>query len=129
MPQEPHVALTIDEYIAAQPREVQPILEKLRETVLRVAPEAKETISYRIPAFTHDGILVYFAAFKNHIGFYPPVRGDVKLEAAVAPWANEKGNLRFPLAEPIPYRLVERIVRLRLRQNRAKGTASKKRRS
>ncbi len=68
-------------------------------------------------------MLVYFAAFKSHIGLYPPVRGDVRLERAVAPYAGEKGNLRFPLGQPIPYELIERIVRLRLKRNLAKDKA------
>jgi uncharacterized protein YdhG (YjbR/CyaY superfamily) len=112
---------TVDEYIAGFPPEVRTILRKIRRTVKAAAPEARERISYRIPAFTLDGTLVYFAAFKKHIGFYPPVRGDARLEKAVARFAGEKGNLRFPLEEPIPYALITRIVKLRVRQNRAKA--------
>jgi len=81
------------------------------------APEAREAISYGIPAFKQKRILVYFAAFKAHIGFYPPIRGDAKLEAAAARYANEKGNLRFPLDEPMPYKLIERLTKLRVRQD------------
>ncbi len=73
-----------------------------------------------MPAFTQDGILVYFAAFKKHIGLYPPVSGDAKLEKAIATYAGQKGNLRFPLDQPIPYRLIERIVKLRVKQNRSR---------
>src|SRR5690242_7870961 len=87
----------IDDYIALFPPEVQAILEKIRLTVRQAAPEAEEIVSYRMPAFRLNGILVYFAAFKNHIGLYPPVRGDAKLEKSIAPYAGEKGNLRFPL--------------------------------
>ncbi len=115
----------IDEYIASFSPEVQAILEKIRLTIRQAAPHAQETISYNMPAFKHDGILVYFAAFKKHIGFYPPVRGDAKLEKSIATYAGEKGNLQFPLDQPIPYRLIERIVKLRVRQNRAKARASK----
>jgi len=115
---------TIDEYIAGYAPEVQEILEKIRKTVREIAPEAEEVISYRMPAFKLKGILVYFAAFKNHIGLYPPISGDDELLKAVASYAGEKGNLRFPLDQPIPYDLIERIVRLRARQNREK--ASKK---
>jgi uncharacterized protein YdhG (YjbR/CyaY superfamily) len=111
----------IDAYIAEFSPEVQAILEKIRRTIGAVAPDAQETISYQIPAFALNGILVYFAAFKHHIGFYPPVKGDLKLEKAVAPYAGEKGNLRFPLDQPIPYDLIERIVRLRVKQNLAKA--------
>lgn len=117
---------TIDEYIALCAPEVQGVLEKVRATIKRAAPTATETISYRMPAFILNGVLVYFAAFKNHIGLYPPVRGDAKLEAAVARYAGEKGNLRFPLDEPMPYSLITRIVKLRTKQNRLKA-ASKKR--
>ena len=112
---------TVDEYISAFPPEVRAILQKIRKIARRAAPDAQETLSYRIPAFKLNGVLVYFAAFKRHIGLYPPVRGDARLEKALARYAGEKGNLRFPLDEPIPYGLIERIVRLRVRQNRAKA--------
>lgn len=114
---------TIDDYIATFSPEVQAILERIRATIRKAAPQAAETISYRIPAFTLNGALVYFAAFRNHIGFYPPVRGDSKLEEAVQRYAGEKGNLRFPLDHPIPYPLIARIVRLRVKQNRAKAAS------
>jgi uncharacterized protein YdhG (YjbR/CyaY superfamily) len=116
----------IDEYIAAFTPDVQTILERIRLTIRNAAPDAQETISYRIPAFTQHGILVYFAAFKNHIGLYPPVSGDAKLEKAISPYAGEKGNLRFPLNQPIPYDLIERIVKLRLKQNLAKAAATRR---
>ena len=110
----------VDAYIAAQPKAVRPLLEQVRATVRRAAPDAVERISYRIPAFQQHGVLVYFAAFKRHIGFYPPVRGDAELQAAVAPWAGEKGNLRFPLDQPLPLDLIERITLLRLAQDTAR---------
>lgn len=113
----------IDDYIADFSADVQAILQKIRQTVRDAAPEAEEAISYRIPAFKLNGVLVYFAAFKQHIGFYPPVKGDAALERAVAPYAGEKGNLRFPLDQPIPHALIERIVRLRVQQNLAKVPA------
>src|ERR1700679_4212985 len=102
------MAKNIDGYISAFPPEVQAILERIRETVHNAAPNAEETISYQIPAFRLHGIIVYFAAFRNHIGFYPPVSGDLRLEKAIAPYAGEKGNLRFPLSQPIPYALIGR---------------------
>src|SRR5689334_10961494 len=92
----------IDEYVGCFPPDVQAILEKIRLTIRQAAPDAQETISYKIPAFRFHGILVYFAAFKKHIGFYPPVRGDAKLEKSVSEYAGEKGNLQFPLDQPIP---------------------------
>ena len=113
---------SIDQYIAVCSPEVRAILKKLRSTVKRAAPpETEETISYRMPAFLLHGVLVYFAAFKNHIGMFPPIRGDAKLEAAVATYAGPKGNLKFPLDEPIPYSLVARIVKFRAKQNLAKA--------
>ena len=111
---------SIDEYIAAFSPEVQAILQQIRQVVHSAAPDAQEAISYQIPAFKLNGVLVYFAAFKKHIGFYPPVSGDARLEKAVSPYAGEKGNLRFPLDQPIPFDLIKRIVKLRVKQNMAK---------
>jgi uncharacterized protein YdhG (YjbR/CyaY superfamily) len=119
---------SVDDYIAAFPPEVRAMLERMRLTIGNAAPDAQETISYRIPTFNLNGALVYFAAFKNHIGFYPPVKGDARLEKAISRYAGEKGNLRFPLDQPIPYRLIERIVKLRVKQNRAKAAARQKKR-
>jgi uncharacterized protein YdhG (YjbR/CyaY superfamily) len=110
-------AANIDEYIAASPSAVQPILKEIRRTIRTAAPGAEELISYRMPAFRLHGILVYFAAFKNHIGLYPPVSGDARLETALAPYAGPKGNLKFPLDRPIPYALIKRVVLLRVRQS------------
>jgi len=122
-----HVApKTIDEYISAFSPEVQAVLQRVRQAVCSAAPGAQETISYRIPAFKLNGMLVYFAAFTKHIGFYPPIRGDSRLEKAVSRYAGEKGNLRFPLDQPIPYGLIKRITRLRVKQNRAKHTTERK---
>ncbi len=112
---------TMDEYISAFPPNVRAILQKIRRVVRKAAPDAQETISYRIPTFKLNEVLVYFAAFKNHIGLYPPIRGDARLEKAVARYAGEKGIFDFPLDEPIPYGLIERIAKLRVRQDRAKG--------
>ena len=116
----------IDEYIMGFPPEAQAILERIRQTIRKSAPDAQETISYRIPAFTQCGVVVYFAAFKNHIGLYPPVSGDARIEKAISPYAGEKGNLRFPLDQPIPYDLIGRIVKLRVKQNLAKTAAKNK---
>jgi uncharacterized protein YdhG (YjbR/CyaY superfamily) len=110
---------TVDDYISARPPEVQAILQRIRSVLRSAAPDAEEVISYRMPALKQDGFLVYFAAFKNHIGLYPPVRGDARIEKAALPYAGDKGNLRFPLDQPIPYRLIERIAKHRLKQNLA----------
>ena len=109
---------TIDEYIAGFKPEIQAILREIRSTVRTAAPAAQEKISYRIPCFAQDGILVYFAAFKNHIGLFPPVKGDAKLKRAASSYAGPKGNLKFPLDEPIPYALIARIVKARVKENR-----------
>ena len=101
-------------------------LEKVRTTIRAAAPEAKETISYQMPAFKQHGILVYFAGWKEHIGLYPPVSGDKALEKAVAQYAGPKGNLQFPLDEPIPYDLIKRIVKLRVKQDSAKAAKRKR---
>ena len=118
----------IDGYISQFPADVQAILEQLRATIRHAAPEAKETISYMMPAFKQHGILVYFAAWKKHVGLYPPISGDKALEKAVAPYAGPKGNLQFPLDEPIPYDLIERIIKLRVKQDTAKAAATRKKR-
>ena len=110
---------TIDEYIGSFSPAVQAILEEIRSVVRKAAPGAEETISYRMPAFRLNGILVYFAAFKKHIGLYPPIRGDTKLEEAIAPYTGDKGSLKFPLDLPIPYVLIEKIVKLKVKQNAA----------
>jgi len=126
MPPRRTAPTSIDEYIAAFSPEVQAVLERVRLTISNAAPGAQETISYQIPTFTLNGALVYFAAFKNHIGLYPPVKGDARLEKVISRYAGEKGNLRFPLDQPIPYGLIERIVRLRVKQNLAKAAAKGK---
>ena len=113
-------AATIDDYIQACPREVRPILQRIRGVVQAAAPEAKEVISYRMPAFKLNGIIIYFAPFRSHIGIFPPIKGDPKLAKALERYAGPKGNLRFPLDQPIPYGLVKRVVSHRLKQLRAK---------
>jgi uncharacterized protein YdhG (YjbR/CyaY superfamily) len=114
---------SIDGYIAASPVAVRPILKKIRRTIITAAPGAEEVISYGMPAFKLHGILVYFAAFKSHIGMYPPVSGDTNLERALAPYAGPKGNLKFPLDRPLPYALIRRIVVFKVRQNLARTAA------
>lgn len=116
----------IDDYISRFPADVQAVLEKVRETVRQCAPDATEVISYQMPAFKQHGILVYFAAWKKHIGLYPPISGDKTLEKAVARYAGPKGNLQFPLDEPIPYGLIERIVKLRVKQDSEKAATKRK---
>jgi uncharacterized protein YdhG (YjbR/CyaY superfamily) len=118
----------IDSYFSKFPADVQVILNKVLETIRRAAPEAQETISYMMPAFKQHGILVYFAAWAKHIGMYPPISGNKTLEKAIARYAGPKGNLQFPLDEPIPYDLIERIVKLRVKQDAEKAAARRKKR-
>ena len=110
---------SIDEYIVSASEEVRPVLESLRATFRKLAPAAAERISYRMPAFFLDGALIYFAAFKYHIGMYPPV-SDESLVPLVVKYAGPKGNLRFPLTEPLPLGLIRRVVKARIKENRAR---------
>ena len=119
------MSASIDEYIAAFPPDVQAILQKIRTTIAKAIPKAQEKISYRIPAFALDGDVIYFAAFKKHIGIYPPVR-DARLKKELAPYAGPKGNLQFALAERIPYALIGRIAKVRARENAARAAAKAK---
>jgi len=112
---------SIDDYIAAQTSAVQPILRRIRAIVREEAPDAEEAISYRMPAFKQGGALLYFAAFKKHIGIYPPVRGDTALLKALAPYRGEKGNLSFPVAEAVPYELIRRVARQRVKEIASKA--------
>ena len=111
---------TIDEYIATFPPDIQEILQKIRATIAKAVPKASERISYRMPAFALDGDVIYFAAFKKHIGVYPPVR-DAKLRKELARYAGPKGNLQFPLSERIPYALIGRIAKARAKENAARA--------
>jgi uncharacterized protein YdhG (YjbR/CyaY superfamily) len=114
---------TIDEYIATFPKEVQDVLEKIRSAIRESAPEAEEAISYGIPAFRLNGSRdsVYFAGWKNHIGFYPTPSGIEAFKKELAPFKQEKGSVQFPLDKPIPYDLVKKIVRYRVTENLEKG--------
>ena len=113
----------IDEYITVFPQDVQEILEKIRLTIRKAAPDAEETISYRMPTFTLKGNLVHFAAFKKHIGFYPTPTGIEKFQEELSVYEGAKGSVRFPLDKPIPFTLISKIVKFRAKENleRAKG--------
>lgn len=108
---------TIDEYIAGFPAEVQSILEKLRATIRAAAPAAEETISYGMPTFRLKGNLVHFAAFKNHLGFYPTPSAIEKFRRELAAYPLSKGTVRFAWDQPIPYELVAKIVAFRIAEN------------
>ena len=118
----------IDDYISGFPTDVQEILEKIRMTIRKAAPDAEETIKYQMPTFTRKGNLVYFAAFKKHIGFYPPAKGDEKFKNKISVYEGAKGNLRFPLDKPIPYALISQIVKLRVKENSKIAATKGKRR-
>lgn len=113
-------------YIANCPLSVQEVLEKLRTTILNAAPEAEETISYKIPAFRYYGMLVYFAAYKNHIGFYATPTGHKEFEKELAPYKQGKGSVQFPLNQPLPFALITKIVKFRAQENLANFQLKKK---
>jgi uncharacterized protein YdhG (YjbR/CyaY superfamily) len=116
----------IDEYIAVFPEDVQAILQRIRATIREEAPGAVEAISYQMPTFKLNGNLVHFAAFKEHIGFYPTPSGTEKFQEELTPYKGGKGSIRFPLDRPIPYNLIREIVRFRVQENLAKATAKGK---
>jgi len=117
---------TIDEYIATFPKETQKILEDIRVTIKAAAPEAQEKISYQMPTFFLNGNLVHFAAFKNHIGFYPVPTGIAKFKKELSVYEQGKGSVQFPLDQPMPLDLITKIVEFRLKENLAKVKAKKK---
>ena len=116
----------IDEYIAGYPPNVQRILEKIRRTIRKAAPDAEETISYQMPTFTLKGNLVYFAAFKKHIGFYPVPTGIEKFKKELSVYKRAKGSVQFPLDKPIPYDLISKIVKFRVKENLKRAEAKQK---
>ena len=118
---------TIDEYIAGFPPDVQAILQKIRATIRTAAPQAEETIKYQMPTFTLHGNLVHFAAFKNHIGFYPVPTGIEAFKKELSIYQSGKGSVQFPLDQPIPYGLISKIVKFRVKENLAKAAAKRKR--
>jgi uncharacterized protein YdhG (YjbR/CyaY superfamily) len=107
----------IDEYISAFPADVQRILMELRQTIRDAAPEAEETINYQMPTFTLNGNLVHFAAFQNHVGFYPTPTGIEAFKEELAPYKGAKGSVQFPIDQPLPLSLIRRIVEYRVKEN------------
>jgi uncharacterized protein YdhG (YjbR/CyaY superfamily) len=117
----------IDEYIAGFPSDVQELLEKLRRTIRKAAPGVEEKISYQIPTFTLKGrYLIYFAAYKKHIGLYPAPRGVEEFKEELSGYEGGKGTVRFPFDKPIPYDLVRRIVKFRVKDVLASAQAKGK---
>jgi uncharacterized protein YdhG (YjbR/CyaY superfamily) len=113
---------SIDEYIATFPKEVQTLLERVRTTIKVAAPGAEERISYQMPAFAQNGILVYFAVHKEHIGFYPTASGIVAFQAKLSPYTSSKGAVQFPISQPLPLELIGKIVQFRVAENLKKAT-------
>ena len=110
------VPQTVDDYIGGFPPETQALLQAVRATVLRAVPGATERISYRMPAVFLHGVVVYYAAFKHHLGIFPPVE-DPDVKAKVAPYAGPKGNLQFRYSSPMPHDLIAEVVKARLQAN------------
>ena len=120
---------TIDEYISACPKDVQEILEQVRATIRKAAPEAQETIDYQMPTFKLKGSnLVHFAAHKKHIGFYPTPSGIEKFKDEISMYEWAKGSVQFPLDKPIPYDLISRIVEFRVEENLERAAEKGKKR-
>lgn len=113
--------ITVEEYIQEFPKEVQEILQKIRAIVKEEAPEAQEKISYGMPTFSYKGVLVHFAAYKNHIGFYPTPSGIAKFEEQLKPYRHAKGSVQFLLSKPIPYDLIRQMIKTRVKENLTKA--------
>lgn len=127
MSMKPPPAKDIDEYIAGFPKDVQDIMQKIRATIKKATPQAEETISYKMPTFVLKGhYLVYFAGYKKHIGFYPAPIGREDFKDEIAPYESGKGTLQFPLDQPIPYKLITRIVKWRAKENLIRVAKTKK---
>ena len=110
----------IDDYIANFPEDVQKVLEQVRVTIQKAAPQAEEAISYQMPTFKLNGNLVHFAAWKNHIGFYPTPSGTKEFQKEIAKYVFSKGSIQFPLNEPMPLALITKIVNFRVKENEGK---------
>jgi len=119
------IAEDIDSYIAGFPEDIQKRLEQVRATIRKAAPKAEEAIKYAMPTFVLQGNLVHFAAFKNHIGFYPAPTGMAAFKKDLAPYKTGKGSVQFPLDKPMPLALITRIVKMRVQENLAKKSKKK----
>lgn len=117
--------VTIDEYLKELPGPVRTTLENLRRTIQSAAPKAEEVISYGMPAFKHHGMLVYFAAFKNHYSFFPGSASMAGLDKELEPWRTSKGTLQFTTDKPLPSALIRKIVKARVEENEARLAAKK----
>jgi len=116
----------IDDYISTFSKDVQDVLQEIRETIHKAAPEAEEAISYQLPTFKLNGNLVHFAAWKNHVGFYPSPSGTKEFQKEISKYAFAKGSIQFPLDEPMPLSLITKIVKYRVKESTEKMKAKKK---
>lgn len=116
----------IDQYIGDFPKSTQELLQKVRDTVKKVAPDAKECINYGIPTFQLEGNLVHFAGYKGHIGFYPAPSGIEAFKKELSVYEGAKGSVKFPITQPIPYDLISKITAFRVKENLEKAAAKKK---
>ena len=116
----------IDDYIAGFPRNVQAILQQVRTVIRKAAPDAEEAIKYRMPTFVFYGNLVHFAAFENHVGFYPTPSAIEAFKDELSGYESAKGSVQFPIDEPMPLRLIEKIVNFRVKETRARSRARKR---
>lgn len=116
---------TIDAYIAAQPGGVRLILEKVRATIAKAAPDATETFKYQLPTFVLHGNLVHFGAFKSHLGFYATPTGHTHFAKELSAYESGKGSVQFPFDKPIPYNLISKIVKFRVKEQTVKASAKK----
>ena len=119
-------AKDIDEFIAGYPENIQKILKKIRATIRKAAPKAEETINYGIPTFTLNGNLVHFSAFKKHIGFYPAPSGIENFKKELSAYESAKGSVKFPLDQPIPFDLITKIVKFRVKENLKKAKQNRR---
>lgn len=117
---------SIDEYIGTFPQEIQTLLEQVRATIRQAAPEAEEAIKYAMPTFVLNGNLVHFAAFKNHIGFYPVPSGIEAFKKELSVYKGAKGSVQFPLNQPMPLELISKIVKFRVNENLLKAKTKKR---
>lgn len=119
-------AANVDDYITGFPPEVQEVLQRVRDTIRKAAPAAEETIAYAMPAYKLNGTLVYFAGYKSHVGFYATPTGHEAFKKELSKYKEGKGSVQFPLDEPMPLKLIEKIVKFRVKENAEKAKAKKK---
>ncbi|MBS1636866.1 MAG: DUF1801 domain-containing protein [Bacteroidetes bacterium] len=117
---------SVNAYIAGFPKATRELLREMRAIIMNAAPEAEETISYRMPAYKYQGILVYFAAYKGHIGFYPTASGIHQFQKEIAAYKSSKGAVQFPLDKPLPAGLITKMVKFKVKENQEKAKAKKK---